>query len=133
MENNQKEQFTYTYSAKQQEEIKTIRKKYVAPETDKMEQLRQLDRSVTQKAEVISLCVGIIGALIMGAGMSLVMTDIGSSLALGEKLTMIVGICIGIVGMVMAGFAYPLYMRVLKNERERIAPEIIRLADELLK
>ena len=51
MENHQeKETFTYTYSAQQQEEIKNIRKKYLAPEEDKMEQLRKLHHSATQKA-----------------------------------------------------------------------------------
>ncbi len=29
--------------------------------------------------------------------------------------------------------AYPIYVAVTKHERERIAPEILRLTDELLK
>ena len=65
MEN--KESFNYTYSAKEQEEIKRIRKKYTAPaaEEDKMAQLRRLDASVYSKATTVALVVGIIGALIM--------------------------------------------------------------------
>ena len=79
MENKENEAFCYTYSAKEQEEIKNIRKKYAVPEAseDKMERLRRLDKSVTDKATTKSLIVGIIGALIMGTGMSLVMTDLG--------------------------------------------------------
>lgn len=122
MEN--KETFSYTYSAKEQEEIKKIREKYVPKEADKMEQLRRLDASVTQKGTVISLVVGIVGALILGTGMSMCMvwTEL-----------FVLGIIVGIVGIVMVSDAYPLYSYVTKKEREKIAPEIIRLTDELMK
>ena len=128
-----KETFNYTYSAKEQEEIKAIRKKYAAPEEtgDKMAQLRRLDAAVTQKATTVSLVFGIIGALVMGIGMSLIMTDIGKML--GTTLALIVGIGIGIIGIVLVCMAYPIYNRTLKKEREKIAPEIIRLSDELMK
>ncbi len=133
MENREKDTFNYTYSAKEQEEIKTIRKKYVTPEVteDKMAQLRRLDAAVTQKATTASLALGIIGALIMGIGMSLIMTDIGKML--GTTLAMVIGVGVGIVGIILASAAYPVYNRTLKKEREKIAPEIIRLSDELLK
>ena len=133
MEN--KETFNYTYSAKEQEEIKAIRNKYVAKEEteDKMTQLRRLDNNATQKATVVSLVFGIVGALILGIGMSLAMTEIGKILALSEFTSMLIGISIGIVGIVLVSLAYPLYNKVLKIEREKIAPEIIRLADELMK
>ena len=122
MEN--KETFSYTYSAKEQEEIKKIREKYVPKEADKMEQLRRLDASVTQKGTVVSLVVGIVGALILGIGMSMCMvwTEL-----------FVLGIIVGIVGIVMVSAAYPLYSYVTKKEREKIAPEIIRLTDELIK
>ena len=131
MEKKETESFNYTYSAKQQEEIKAIRKKYEAPEANKMEQLRRLDASATQKATTRSMTVGIIGALIMGLGMSITMTDIGA--VFGSFLSMVVGIVIGIVGIVLVCLAYPTYHRTLKAERERIAPEILRLSDELMK
>ena len=127
------EGFNYTYSAKEQEEIKAIRKKYAASEEseDKMTQLRRLDASVYSKASAAALAVGIVGALIMGIGMSLVMTDIGA--VLGTVLAMIIGISIGVVGIVLVCLAYPIYNRTLKKEREKIAPEILRLTDELMK
>ena len=127
------EGFNYTYSAKEQEEIKVIRKKYAASEEteDKMTQLRRLDASVYSKASTAALAVGIVGALIMGIGMSLVMTDIGA--VLGTVLAMIIGISIGVVGIVLVCLAYPIYNRTLKKEREKIAPEILRLTDELMK
>ena len=128
MEN--KEGFSFTYSAVQQQEVENIRKKYLPKKEDKMEQLRKLHAIPTQKAQAASLAVGIIGALIMGTGMSLAMTDIGAALG---SLAMVIGIVIGIVGMVLVALAYPLYNRVLKKERQKIAPEILRLTDELLK
>ena len=133
MENNEK--FHYTYSAKEQEEIKAIRKTYAAPDEneDKMAQLRRLDASVTQKATTVSLVLGIIGALILGTGMSLAMTDIGTIIGLSEGMAMPVGVVIGFVGVVFVCAAYPTYNQIVKKEREKIAPEIIRLTDELIK
>jgi hypothetical protein len=128
MEN--KDRFSFTYSAQQQKEVEAIRKQYLPQETDKMDQLRKLHAIPTQKARAASLTVGIIGALIMGTGMSLAMTEIGAALG---GLAMILGIAVGLVGMVLVALAYPLYNRVLKKKREKIAPEILRLSDELLK
>lgn len=135
MENKEKDTFNYTYSAKEQEEIKAIRKKYAAPEQaeDKMAQLRRLDAAVTQKATSVSLVFGVIGALILGMGMSLAMTDIGKIIGLLGGMAMLVGILIGIVGIMLVCMAYPIYNCIIKKERKRIAPEIIRLTDELMK
>jgi len=128
MEN--KEGFHFTYSAAQQQEVEEIRKKYLPREEDKMEQLRRLHAMPTKKAQAASLSVGILGALILGTGMSLCLTDIGAVLG---SLAMVLGIAIGLVGMVLVALAYPIYNRVLKKERRKIAPEILRLSDELLK
>lgn len=130
-----KNKFNYTYSAKEQEEIKAIREKYTAHEEneDKMAQLRRLDLNVTKKATSVSLIFGIIGALILGMGMSLVMTEIGDVMGLTGGIATAIGIVIGIIGMVLVCLAYPVYNYILKKERERIAPEIIRLTDELMK
>ena len=128
MEN--KEEFSFTYSAQQQKEIEAIRKKYLPKEADKMQQLRKLHAVPTQKAQAWSIAIGVIGVLIMGTGMSLAMTDIGAALG---SLSMVIGIIVGIVGMVLVALAYPLYNRVLRKQREKIAPEILRLSDELLK
>lgn len=119
------ESFNYTYSAKQQEEIKNIRKKYLPPEEDKMAQLRRLDRRVTQKGAVYSLAAGIIGALLLGIGMCCAIVWTGA--------WFIPGIIIGVIGIVLVCCAYPLYVRVTEKERKKIAPEILRLTDELMK
>lgn len=130
---NKNETFSYTYSAKEQEEVRKIRQKYQPQEEDKMKQLRRLDAGVTQKATVVSLVTGMIGALILGFGMSLVMTNLGEMLRLQGTMGMIIGVIIGIAGIVLVCLAYPVYNSIAKKEREKIAPEIIRLTDELMK
>ena len=127
MDNNQS--FHYTYSAEQQQEIQRIRQKYLPPEEDKMEQLRRLHYSASSKAKAWAIAIGIIGALVLGTGMSLCMTELGGFLG---GTAMFIGIPVGLVGMVLVALAYPVYNRILKKERQRIAPEILRLTDELL-
>lgn len=134
MENSNTEtNFKYTYSASEQEEIKRIRQKYQLQEEDKMTRLRKLDTKVTQKATSVSLAVGVIGALIMGFGMSLVMTDLGTVLGMQDMLCMVISVITGLIGMVLVALAYPVYNSVLKREREKVTPEILRLTEELMK
>ena len=137
MQNNHNdENFSYTYSAKEQEELKKIRAKYQTQESSEEEplaKLRRLDRRVTQKAQVFSLVFGIVGALILGFGMSLIMSDFSAILGTLRYLSMPIGIAIGVFGGALAAFAYPLYSIITAHERKKIAPEIIRLTDALMK
>ena len=137
MENNNQENcgFSYTYSAEKQAEIKKIRDKYTPPteSEDKMARLHRLDASVTQTAQAVALVFGVIGTLILGFGMSLIMTDLSDIIGSLEDKAMIIGIAIGIVGGVIASLAYPIYNLMVKHRRTKIAPEIIRLTDELMK
>ncbi len=120
------ETFHYTYSATQQEEIKHIREKYTpsSREEDKMEQLRKLDRSVTKPGAIAALTVGILSALVFGVGMCCTMV--------WEASLFLPGIVIGIVGLGGMIAAYPVYTRITKSRREKLAPEIMRLSDELM-
>ena len=137
MDNNNQEKsgFTYTYSAKEQAELKRIRDKYTAPaeNEDKMARLRRLDASVTNTAQAVALVLGVIGTLILGFGMSLVMTELAESLGISGDAAMVIGIIVGIVGGILASLAYPIYNAIVKAKRKKLAPEIIRLADELIK
>lgn len=135
MENKNKDGFSYTYSAREQAEIRKIREKYTnnEQEEDKMTRLRRLDAKVTQKAQVVALILGVVGSLILGLGLSFVMSDLGEILGAYRHLAMPLGIVIGVLGCVPVGLAYPVYNRIVKREREKIAPEILRLADELMK
>lgn len=122
MEN--KESFEYTYSAPEQNEIQSIREKYLPKEVTKMDQLRKLDASVTKRGSAVSIAHGTISSLILGIGMSCCMVWAGELFVPG----VVVG-CIGIVGVLGT---YPIYNRIVKKDRERIAPDILRLADELM-
>lgn len=133
MDNNKPETFSYVYSAKEQQEIKNIRDKYCPQPEDKMAQLRRLDASVTKNATIAALIVGCIGALILGLGMSLAMTVLGSSFGMSGDASMIAGIIIGVAGIILVSAAYPLYNCIVRKNRRKIAPEIIRLTDELMK
>lgn len=127
------ETFQYTYSAKEQSEVEAIRKKYAPQTEDKLERLRRLDRSVTQKAQTWALSLGIVGTLILGSGMSLFMSDLGEILSLDGNGAMFIGVAVGVIGMALVALAYPVYNRVLAKGRQRIAPEILRLTEELMK
>lgn len=125
MNHPNEQKFCLTYSAKRREEINRIRKKYLPAEEDKLERLRQLDESVTQKPIALAMVFGVVGALIFGGGLCLI-------LLLGG-LWIIPGIVLGLFGFATLGCAYPVYQRTLEKEKERVAPEILRLSEELLR
>lgn len=118
--------FNYTYSAPEQEEIKKIRQKYLPPEekADKMNRLRELDKSAETPGVIVSLILGVVGTLLLGVGLccTMVWTEF-----------FVLGIIVGIVGIIILSLAYPVYKKITKRQREKIAPEIIQLADELEK
>ncbi len=135
MNNNENNGFHYTYSAKEQAELKKIREKYItdttSPELSTMERIRKLDAAVTKKGMTVALIFGIIGTLLMGFGMSLIMTDIKSILGAYSDMALIIGIIIGFIGMVGVIVAYPLYQSITAKERKKVAPEILRLIEEV--
>ena len=115
--------FEYTYSAEQQSEIDAIRKKYLLPEEqeDKLEQLRKLDASVGTRALIASMALGIVSALVFGVGMCYFL--VWSLWVPGALLCVI-----GVVGMLVAPW---LYRRLVEKRKAEIAPEILRLTEEL--
>ena len=125
MENKQENAFTYSYSAKQQAEVEAIKNKYMPKQEDKMEQLRRLDKSVELPGTVISIVLGVLGMLVMGTGMSFCMV--------WADTLFVPGVVIGIVGMVLIASACPVYKIVTKKQREKMAPVILALSEELLK
>lgn len=129
------ESFNYTYSAPQCEEIKKIRMKYEngGESEDKLEKLRRLDKGATKKATSASVSVGIIGALLLGMGMSLIMTDFYVFFKLAYTTAVAVGTGVGLCGIALVCLAYPLYNKCLKSARKKLAPEILKLTDELMK
>ena len=125
MEKKSEKTFQYSYSSKQQDEVEAIKRKYMPKQEDKLEQLRKLDKSAETPGTVVGLMLGIIGTLVMGTGMSCVMV--------WADTLFIVGIVVGLLGIVMIALAYPAYRIVTKKQREKIAPMILALSEELLK
>ncbi len=117
--------FEYTYSAKQQAEIEHIRKKYLPENANKMEQLKKLDKGVTKPGTIWSLVLGIVGVLLFGAGMSCVMV--------WTDTLLVPGILLGIIGIAVLSFAYPVYKKITERQKEKIAPQILALIEELSK
>lgn len=116
--------FEYTYSAPQQEEVKKIREKYLPKEESKMDQLRRLDESTTKKGTACSLMLGIASSLVLGFGMCCTM--------LWSDILFVPGVIIGFIGIAGVSLAYPLSVNITKKERERLAPEILKLTTELM-
>ena len=124
MENNT---FRYSYSSSLQEELKDIKKKYAEqPEDqqeDQLELLRKLDKSSTRKSTIVSIVMGAAGCLIMGIGMCCTMV--------WAAAMFLPGIIIGVAGIAMMAAAYPVYVRITKRERARIAPQVLDIIEKL--
>lgn len=111
--------------------VQKIRTQYTEKEHTQLDELKALDRKVSRPANVFAYVFGSVSAIIMGSGMSLVMTDIGSMI--GIENPMIPGIVIGIAGMVMAIVNYPIYKKMLSSRRHKYADQILELSEKLLK
>lgn len=110
--------------------VQKIRSQYIEKQHTELDALKALDAKVKRPANVFAYVFGSVGAIVMGAGMSLVMTDIGKMIGLDE--VMIPGIVIGVVGMGMTLLTYPIYKRILNSRRKKYAPEILSLSEKLM-
>ena len=110
--------------------VQKIRTQYTEKQVTELDELRELDAKVKRPANVFAYVFGSVSAVIMGAGMSLVMTDIGAML--GMTSTMVPGIVIGIVGMIMALINYPMYKGILGSRKKKYGAEILRLSDKII-
>ena len=109
--------------------VHKIRTQYTEKEHTKLDELRALDAKVKKPANVFGYTFGSIGAIVMGSGMSLVMTDIGAILGLSSAL--IPGIAVGVVGLGMVLLTYPIYSRILGARRKKYAQQIIELSNTI--
>ncbi len=107
-----------------------IRTQYMEKEASELDALRTLDAKVKRPANVFGYVFGSIGAVVMGAGMSLVMTDIGDMLGIGEG--MVPGIITGVVGMIMAIVNYPIYKNILNSRKKKYSAEILKLSEKIM-
>ena len=110
--------------------VQKIRTQYIEKEHTDLDELKKLDTKVKRPANVFAYIFGSISTIIMGAGMSLVMTDIAETV--GIQNPMLCGIIIGIVGMFMAIINYPIYKSILGSRRKKYAEKIITLSDKIM-
>jgi hypothetical protein len=110
--------------------VQKIRTQYTEKQSSGLDELKALDAKVKKPANVFAYTYGSVGAIVMGAGMSLVMTDIGA--VIGLTATMVPGIVIGVVGMGMALTTYPIYKRILGSRKKKFAPQIMELSEKLI-
>ena len=110
--------------------VQKIRTQYTEKENTQLDALKELDKKVKRPANVFAYIFGSISAIIMGSGMSLVMTDVGT--IIGITNPMFPGIIIGIAGMILALLNYPIYKKILNFRKKKYADEIIKLSDNIM-
>ena len=110
--------------------VQKIRTQYTEKEHTQLDELKELDAKVKRPVNVFAYIFGCISAIIMGSGMSLVMTDIGEMI--GMTSPMVPGIVIGIIGMIMAIVNYPIYQKKLAARRAKYADQIMQLSDKIM-
>jgi len=111
--------------------VEKIRSQYTEQEHTELDALKALDAKVKKPAKVFGYTHGCIGIIVMGAGMSLVMTDLGSLLGMTE--TLIPGIAVGIAGLAMVLTTYPIYKKILNSRKKKYASKILELSDRITK
>ncbi len=107
-----------------------IRTQYMEKQTTELDELRELDKKVKRPANVFAYIFGSLAAIIMGGGMSLIMTDIAETIGMAEP--MIPGIVIGVVGLLMAIINYPIYKGILGSRKKKYAEKILDLSDKII-
>ena len=110
--------------------VQKIRTQYTEKQHTQLDALKELDAKVKRPANVFAYTYGSLGAIVMGAGMSLVMTEIGAILGLAG--TMVLGIAIGVAGMAMALTTYPIYKKILSSRKKKYAPQILELSEKII-
>ena len=111
--------------------ISKIRTAYTPKQKDDLDELRRLDAQGRRPVQVFSYVFGSISAVIMGAGMSLVMTNVAETL--GIPYAMPIGIAVGVVGMILAIINYPLHNAILNSRKKKYAPAILAMSEKLSK
>lgn len=110
--------------------VQKIRTEYTEKEPSRLDALKELDAKVKRPANIFGYVFGVVGAIVMGSGMSLVMSDIGNTLGMSDP--MVPGIVIGIIGLLIAAVNYPIYKRILSSRRKKYADQIMKLSEEIM-
>ena len=110
--------------------VQKIRTQYTEKQHTELDELKVLDAKVKRPANTFAYIYGSVSAFVMGAGMSLVMTEVGAVIGI---TSMVPGIAIGVVGMGMALSTYPIYKKILNGRKKKYAPEILKLSEKVMK
>lgn len=110
--------------------VQKIRTQYTEKEYTALDALKKLDKTVKRPAQIFAYIFGSLSAIIMGCGMSLVMTDLGSMLGIANNMP--IGIVVGVIGMAMAIVNYPIFKSILSSRRKKYAADIISLSDKIM-
>lgn len=109
--------------------VNKIRSQYIQNDKKELEELVNLDKKVKLQPNILACVLGTIGTLIMGFGMSLTMTNIGTTLGINNE--MLIGTIFGIIGIIICVINYPIYNKYLEARKAKYATEILRLTDKL--
>lgn len=112
-------------------EVEKIRSQYAEPMHTELDALKSLDARVRRPAVVFGVCYGSLGAIVLGTGMSLIMTDIGAVLGMAD--TIVLGIAVGVVGLAMSCTTYPIYKKILNSRKKKYARQVMELSDRIMK
>ena len=107
-----------------------IRTQYMEKESTELDELRALDAKVKRPVNIFAYLFGSVSALVMGSGMSLVMTNLGEKFGLENSMTL--GILIGLIGMFMAIINYPVYKKLLASRKQKYAEQILKLSEKIM-
>lgn len=122
---SKKDQFIFSYSSKQQDEIKYIKEKYTSDSEGGINKIRELDRMVDRKSTFAAILLGIASIFIFGGGMSAFFTR-------EEMFFKVFGIVLGFCGIVLGLSTHFLYPLIHKKYSEKYGPEIVKLCEKLL-
>ncbi|MBQ8182713.1 MAG: dihydropteridine reductase [Clostridia bacterium] len=111
--------------------VEKIRTQYTEKTDSTLDEIKKLDKKVKKPANIFAYVFGSFAAIVLGCGMSLIMTDINTYLNISEPL--VPGIIIGVIGLFFAIINYPVYKRILTSRRKKYAAKIIELSDKITK
>ena len=109
--------------------VQKIRSQYTEAKHTELDELKALDAKVKRPANTFAYTYGTVGTIVMGAGMSLVMTEVGAVIGITG---MVPGIVIGVLGMGLVLSTYPIYKRILNSRRKKYAPQILELSNQIM-
>ena len=112
------------YKAQIAFEVNQIRSKYLPQDQNKLEQLKKLDKQVTVPGKKAIFIMVLISLALLAGGISLI--------AFFNQKFILAGTICCVLSLSCAFLIKPVFNFVTEKERTRLAPQIMRLSDEIL-